>query len=169
LNKRKTKKKDKSRVFTRRDSDTSDNDLVDIRKANGVLKGKNLRRVERFEETTVLNLSYQELGDPFQLKNFHRILSRLSAVRRLTLTDNFITSLRRFSFPDLNALFLQRNNIKSCKALPKAPKLEILDLSENLVTSSSGLGRYKALTTLRMDGCPISYAENYYASVQKVL
>lgn len=46
-----------------------------------------------------LNLSYQDLGDPFQQENFLRILRRLFRVEKLQLVDNSLTDLSSVRLP----------------------------------------------------------------------
>lgn len=46
-----------------------------------------------------LNLSYQDLGDPFQRENFFRILRRLIRVEKLQLIDNSLTNLSSVRLP----------------------------------------------------------------------
>ena len=46
-----------------------------------------------------LNLSYQNLGDPFQRENFLRILRRLIRVEKLQLVDNSLTNLSSVRLP----------------------------------------------------------------------
>lgn len=46
-----------------------------------------------------LNLSYQDLGDPFQQENFLRILQRLIRVEKLQLVDNSLTDLSSVRLP----------------------------------------------------------------------
>lgn len=46
-----------------------------------------------------LNLSYQDLGDPFQQENFLRILRRLIRVEKLQLVDNTLTNLSSVRLP----------------------------------------------------------------------
>lgn len=46
-----------------------------------------------------LNLSYQDLGDPFQQKNFLRILCRLIRVEKLQLIENSLTDLSSVRLP----------------------------------------------------------------------
>lgn len=47
----------------------------------------------------VLNLSYQDLGDPYQLENFTRILKRLIRVEHLQLVDNSLKDLSSVRLP----------------------------------------------------------------------
>lgn len=46
-----------------------------------------------------LNLSYQDLGDPYQLENFVRILRRLIRVEKLQLIDNSLINLSSVRLP----------------------------------------------------------------------
>lgn len=46
-----------------------------------------------------LNLSYQDLGDPYQQENFLRILRRLIRVEKLQLVDNSLTNLSSVRLP----------------------------------------------------------------------
>ncbi len=46
-----------------------------------------------------VNLSYQDLGDPYQARNFHRCLKRLVRCRHLQLVDNSLTDLSGITLP----------------------------------------------------------------------
>ena len=46
-----------------------------------------------------LNLSYQDLGDPYQQENFLRILHRLIRVEELQLVNNALTDLSSIRLP----------------------------------------------------------------------
>lgn len=46
-----------------------------------------------------LNLSYQDLGDPFQRENFLRILRRLIRVEKLQLVSDWLTDLSSVRLP----------------------------------------------------------------------
>ncbi|KAI4578965.1 hypothetical protein MJG53_000842 [Ovis ammon polii x Ovis aries] len=59
---------------------------------------------ENWEDCTNLNLSFQDLGNPYQVENFNRILRRLIRVETLWLVDN--------SLVDLSALRLPRSSNK---------------------------------------------------------
>lgn len=52
-----------------------------------------------------LNLSYQDLGDPFQSENFLRILRRLIRVEKLQLVSNSLTDLSSVRLPRLEPLY----------------------------------------------------------------
>ncbi|XP_015216129.1 uncharacterized protein [Lepisosteus oculatus] len=57
------------------------------------------RLQENWENVMELNLSYQDLGDPYQLENFTRILRRLIRVERLQLVDNCLRDLSSVRLP----------------------------------------------------------------------
>ncbi|POI22266.1 hypothetical protein CIB84_013986 [Bambusicola thoracicus] len=46
-----------------------------------------------------LNLSFQDLGDLYQVENFRRILQRLIRVEKLWLVDNSLTDLSAIRLP----------------------------------------------------------------------
>lgn len=46
-----------------------------------------------------LNLSFQDLGDLYQVENFKRILRRLIRVEKLWLVDNSLTDLSAIRLP----------------------------------------------------------------------
>lgn len=48
-----------------------------------------------------LNLSYQDLGEPFQRQNFLRILRRLIRVEKLQLVSDWLTDLSSVRLPRL--------------------------------------------------------------------
>lgn len=48
-----------------------------------------------------LNLSYQDLGEPFQRENFLRILRRLIRVEKLQLVSDWLTDLSSVRLPRL--------------------------------------------------------------------
>ncbi|KAF3848012.1 hypothetical protein F7725_021040, partial [Dissostichus mawsoni] len=77
------------------------------------------RLQENWENCLELNLSYQDLGDPFQKENFLRILRRLIRVEKLQLVDNSLTNLSSVRLPRM--LNLQRNHLLCLRQLPKLP------------------------------------------------
>lgn len=46
-----------------------------------------------------LNISFQDLGDPYQVENFNRILRRLIRVETLWLVDNSLVDLSAIRLP----------------------------------------------------------------------
>ncbi|XP_039097879.1 uncharacterized protein LOC120238278 isoform X5 [Hyaena hyaena] len=54
---------------------------------------------ENWEQCMNLNLSFQDLGDPYQVANFNRILRRLIRVENLWLVDNSLVDLSAIRLP----------------------------------------------------------------------
>ncbi|EFB13388.1 hypothetical protein PANDA_005707 [Ailuropoda melanoleuca] len=54
---------------------------------------------ENWEDCTNLNLSFQDLGDPYQVANLNRILRRLIRVETLWLVDNSLVDLSAIRLP----------------------------------------------------------------------
>uniref|UniRef100_A0A4W4G7H0 U2A'/phosphoprotein 32 family A C-terminal domain-containing protein n=1 Tax=Electrophorus electricus TaxID=8005 RepID=A0A4W4G7H0_ELEEL len=121
------------------------------------------RLQENWENCMELNLSYQDLGDPYQLENFTRILKRLIRVEHLQLVDNALQDLSSVRLPQCKRLNLHRNHFTSISQLPKVPVIQHLCLSEN---SISCLGELKLLGTtplhsLTLKHNPCEYLEDY--------
>uniref|UniRef100_A0A672PL82 Uncharacterized LOC107601073 n=1 Tax=Sinocyclocheilus grahami TaxID=75366 RepID=A0A672PL82_SINGR len=121
------------------------------------------RLQENWENCAVLNLSYQELGDPYQLENFMRILRRLIRVECLQLVDNTLRDLSSVRLPRCKILNLHRNNLTSIRQLPKVPEIQHLCLSENSISSLSELSLLKstALRSLTLKRNPCQFLEDY--------
>ncbi|CAM9344960.1 unnamed protein product, partial [Lampetra planeri] len=77
------------------------------------------RRQENWENCLELNLSYQDLGDPFQQENFLRILRRLIRVEQLQLVDNSLTNLSSVRLP---SVFSCLPNLEILDGIPKLPE-----------------------------------------------
>uniref|UniRef100_A0A3B3QU01 U2A'/phosphoprotein 32 family A C-terminal domain-containing protein n=1 Tax=Paramormyrops kingsleyae TaxID=1676925 RepID=A0A3B3QU01_9TELE len=88
------------------------------------------RLQENWENCVELNLSFQDLGDPYQSENFFRILRRLIRVEKLQLVDNALRDLSSIRLP-CKSLNLHRNYLTSVRQLPKIPQIQHLVLSEN--------------------------------------
>ncbi|KAJ0063869.1 hypothetical protein NL108_012862, partial [Boleophthalmus pectinirostris] len=131
------------------------------------------RLQENWENCVELNLSYQDLGDPYQRENFLRILRRLIRVEKLQLVDNSLTDLSSVRLPRCRILNLQRNHLVSLRALPKLPAVEHLCLSDNAISSLCGLGALGApgaqgnshLRSLNLSRNPVTYSPHYRARV----
>ncbi|KAL0973455.1 hypothetical protein UPYG_G00203860 [Umbra pygmaea] len=121
------------------------------------------RLQENWENCVDLNLSYQDLGDPFQQENFHRILRRLIRVERLQLVNNSLTDLSSIRLPSCRSLNLHRNHLLCVRQLPKLPVVEHLCLSENSITTLCGLGtlRTSPLNSLTFTRNPVTYTKDY--------
>ncbi|XP_063264307.1 protein tilB homolog isoform X2 [Prinia subflava] len=106
------------------------------------------RLQENWENCAELNLSFQDLGDLYQVENFKRILRRLIRVEKLWLVDNSLT--------DLSAIRLPRQ-------LPKIPQIQHLSLAENNITTLSGISdlRHTPLESLTLKRNPCEFQERY--------
>lgn len=125
------------------------------------------RLQENWENCVELNLSYQDLGDPYQRENFLRILRRLIRVEKLQLVDNSLTNLSSVRLPRCKILNLHRNHLVSFRQLPKLPAVEHLCLSENAIGSLSGLGTLgnSPLHSLNLSRNPVTFTQGYRARV----
>ncbi|XP_032888161.1 uncharacterized protein LOC116980161 [Amblyraja radiata] len=125
------------------------------------------RRLENWENCLEVNLSYQGLGDPYQLENLYKILRRLIRVEKLQLADNFLTDLSSVRLPRCKELNLNKNYLSSFQQLPKIPQIQHLSLTENNITTLSGLhdlgpSPIKSLTLKRN---PCEFQDNYRCRV----
>uniref|UniRef100_A0A3Q3L9Z2 U2A'/phosphoprotein 32 family A C-terminal domain-containing protein n=1 Tax=Mastacembelus armatus TaxID=205130 RepID=A0A3Q3L9Z2_9TELE len=123
------------------------------------------RLQENWENCLELNLSYQDLGDPFQQENFLRILRRLIRVEKLQLVDNSLTNLSSVRLPRCRILNLHRNHLVCLRQLPKLPAVEHLSLSENAIGSLEGLGALgnSPLHSLNLTRNPVTFTQDYRA------
>ncbi|KAG8136128.1 hypothetical protein E2320_009107 [Naja naja] len=118
---------------------------------------------EDWENCVSLNLSYQDLGDPYQIDNSKRILRRLIRVERLWLVDNSLTDLSAICLPRCKELKLSKNHFTSFRQLPKIPEIQHLSLDENNITALNELSalRYAPLESLILKRNPCEFQENY--------
>nr|XP_046244577.1 uncharacterized protein LOC124058970 [Scatophagus argus] len=125
------------------------------------------RLQENWENCLELNLSYQDLGDPYQQENFVRILRRLIRVEKLQLVDNSLTDLSSVRLPRCRMLNLQRNHLVCLRRLPKLPAVEHLCLSENAIGSLGGLVALgnSPLRSLNLTRNPVTFTQDYRARV----
>ncbi|XP_035009544.1 uncharacterized protein LOC118105800 isoform X1 [Hippoglossus stenolepis] len=125
------------------------------------------RLQENWENCLELNLSYQNLGDPFQRENFLRILRRLIRVEKLQLVDNSLTNLSSVRLPRCKMLNLHRNHLVCLRQLPKLPAVEHLCLSDNAIGSLVGLGALEnsPLRSLTLTHNPVTFTQDYRARV----
>ncbi|XP_022090076.1 uncharacterized protein LOC110978978 isoform X2 [Acanthaster planci] len=129
------------------------------------------KRIENWENSLMVNLSYQELGHRYQVENFMRILRRLIRAEKIQLVNDDLEDLSKVSFPSCTVLNLNNNYFASFTKLPKTPNLRTLLLCDNSIKSLDGLQnlRKSRLEVLDLRRNPISFQECYRQSVFKVL
>ncbi|XP_023648444.1 uncharacterized protein [Paramormyrops kingsleyae] len=125
------------------------------------------RLQENWENCVELNLSFQDLGDPYQSENFFRILRRLIRVEKLQLVDNALRDLSSIRLPRCKSLNLHRNYLTSVRQLPKIPQIQHLVLSENGIEA---LGELVLLGTTPLHSLtlcrnPCAFLQDYRACV----
>ncbi|XP_021114475.1 uncharacterized protein LOC101716644 [Heterocephalus glaber] len=74
---------------------------------------------ENWEDCMNLNISFQDLGDPYQVENFRRILRRLIRVETLWLIVNSLVDLSTIRFP---RVFSCLPNLKMLDGILKLPE-----------------------------------------------
>ncbi|XP_004756574.1 protein phosphatase 1 regulatory subunit 7 isoform X1 [Mustela putorius furo] len=118
---------------------------------------------ENWEDCTNLNLSFQDLGDPYQVANFNRILRRLIRVETLWLVDNSLVDLSATKLPRCRVLNMNKNHLTSFKQLPKIPQIQHLSLAENHIESLTGLSSLccTPLESLTLKRNPCEFHQNY--------
>ncbi|KAM4770504.1 uncharacterized protein ACIQIH_011986 isoform 3-T3 [Cyanocitta cristata] len=110
-----------------------------------------------------LNLSFQDLGDLYQVENFKRILRRLIRVEKLWLVDNSLTDLSAIRLPRCRELNVNKNHFTSFKQLPKIPQIQHLSLAENNIATLSGISDFRStpLESLILKRNPCEFQERY--------
>lgn len=128
-------------------------------------------KMENWENAEAVNLSYQDLGHPYQKKEFQRVLRRLIRCEHIQLIENSLTDLSSILLPRCTHLYLQRNFITDFKKLPKAPLLEHLSLQQNNVQSLNGLEvlRKTGVQSLVLKGNPVELDPHYRQKVFRIL
>ncbi|NWQ74966.1 AN322 protein, partial [Columbina picui] len=118
---------------------------------------------ENWENCAELNLSFQDLGDLYQVENFKRILQRLIRVEKLWLVDNSLTDLSAIRLPRCRELNVNKNHFTSFKELPKIPQIQHLSLAENNIMTLSGISdfRHTPLESLVLKRNPCEFQERY--------
>uniref|UniRef100_A0A4W2DCN5 Uncharacterized protein n=1 Tax=Bos indicus x Bos taurus TaxID=30522 RepID=A0A4W2DCN5_BOBOX len=118
---------------------------------------------ENWEDCTNLNLSFQDLGDPYQVENFNRILRRLIRVETLWLVDNSLVDLSALRLPSCRVLNMNKNHLTSFKQLPKIPQIQHLSLADNHIETLTGLSslRCTPLESLILKRNPCEFHQNY--------
>lgn len=154
------------------DSDDEEVRVALLLKKNKQKKVRNYKnKMENWENAESVNLSYQDLGHPYQKKEFLRVLRRLLRCENLQLMENSIQDLSSVFLPRCSHLFLQRNFITDLRKLPRAPMLLHLSLQQNNVESLRGLELLRKTTvqSLVLKGNPVELDPNYRQQVFRIL
>uniref|UniRef100_A0A8C2QF53 Leucine rich repeat containing 77 n=1 Tax=Cricetulus griseus TaxID=10029 RepID=A0A8C2QF53_CRIGR len=109
----------------------------------------------------------KDLGDPYQVENFKRILRRLIRVEILWLVDNSLVDLNAIRLPSCRVLNMSKNYFTSFKQLPKIPQIQHLSLAENCIETLAGLSslRHTPLESLTLKRNPCEFHQNYRKQV----
>lgn len=128
-------------------------------------------KMENWENAESANLSYQDLGDPFQKKEFLRVIRRLIRCEHIQLIEDSLQDLSSVYLPRCTHLYLQRNFLFTFKKLPRSPMLEHLSLQQNNIEKLDGLEvlRKTRLKSLVLKGNPVELDPNYRQSVFRIL
>eukprot|EP00696_Hemimastix_kukwesjijk_P013188 gnl/Hemi2/26553_TR8923_c0_g1_i1.p1 gnl/Hemi2/26553_TR8923_c0_g1~~gnl/Hemi2/26553_TR8923_c0_g1_i1.p1 ORF type:complete len:275 (-),score=116.82 gnl/Hemi2/26553_TR8923_c0_g1_i1:140-964(-) len=108
-----------------------------------------------------LNLSYQDLGQQYQMKNFKAFLSSLQNVRSLNISHNQLYDLKDVYIAHVQTLYLNNNKLKRFKQLPNCPRLKVLNLADNLIEDVEDLEWCEFLEELTLRGNPIAMRRDY--------
>ncbi|XP_054339109.1 uncharacterized protein LOC129033931 [Pongo pygmaeus] len=102
---------------------------------------------ENWEDCKNLNISFQDLGDPYQVEDFNRILRRLIRVETLCC----------------RILNMSKNHLTSFKQLPKIPQIQHLSLAENHIETLTGFSSLwcTPLESLILRRNPCEFHQNY--------
>ena len=119
-------------------------------------------KIEDWENVTKINLSYQEIGGNFQSYMLSKKLKKLIRCEMLILSDNRLSDLTEYTFPCMEVLNLSLNIFESFEKLPKCPKLRVLNLAGNKITSIDGIGRFSSLEEVVLRNNPLVWTVPEY-------
>lgn len=119
---------------------------------------------------TVLNLSHQALGDPYQYQALAAFLAVNRFVEVLNLNDNEledITDLEPY-LENVRVLHVGCNNFVTFDSLPKLPKCEELYLKNNFVSGFVGFtsSRFPSLKVIDIDLNPIEHVKKLEENIR---
>ncbi|XP_048398276.1 uncharacterized protein LOC125457735 [Stegostoma tigrinum] len=128
------------------------------------------RLLENWENCLEVNLSYQGLGDSYQLKNFYKILHRLIRVEKLQLMDNFLIDLSSVRLPRCKELNLNKNHLTSFEQLPKIPQIQHLSVTENNIVTLRGLSKLREtpIESLTLKRNPCQFQDKYRPKYERI-
>jgi len=113
---------------------------------------------------TELNLSYQDLGHPYQWQHFSGILysGAMDQLRVLNLSANRLKECKELSQLDLlEVLDLSYNMLDDLDGIPSISTLKELDLTSNNLETAAGIYKFSQLERLTLIDNPIEYKEMY--------
>ena len=120
---------------------------------------------EDWENGKIINFTYQDLSQEYQVKTFIRCLQRCKNAEIVRLEENRVSSLNslkaKVTLPNCTELYAAKNHFSTFDDLPIMPKLIILDLTRNNIVSADGLDRYPNLCHLLLHECPITFTADY--------
>jgi len=153
-----------------------DGDLLDINMPNksgwrNKKKRKYQNKLENWEKCECVNLSYQDLGHPYQMKEFLKVLRRLIRCEYVELMDNGLSDLSTVHLSRCRHLFLQRNHVSNLKKLPRFLRIEHISLQQNNITTLRGLDTLakSSLKSLILKENPVCLQPGYRANVFNML
>eukprot|EP00759_Apiculatamorpha_spiralis_P004206 PhF_6_TR12555/c0_g1_i1/m.19676 len=121
-------------------------------------------------EIPELNLSYQNLGDPYQYAALKTALLLNSRVHVLCLNNNELSTLREgIDLPCVTELHLSHNAFCSFDELPDVlPNLKTLHISNNFIGTLHGLteSRFPKLQVLTLKGNPVCRMDEFRKEVK---
>ncbi|XP_071945137.1 uncharacterized protein [Antedon mediterranea] len=128
-------------------------------------------KTEDWENAVNVNLSFQDLGHPYQLETFNRIMKRLIRAEKITLIHNSLQDMHSINFPVCQVLNLSENYFQSFSKFPKCHKVTTLLVPDNSVVTLDGIGSIggKELKSLDLRRNPCTFIDNYRKRVFKSL
>jgi len=129
---------------------------------------------ERFQEAlnasidteTALNLSYQDLGHPYQWQYFVKMVPYFENLRELNLSKNRLSELPGFDMPHLERLNLSWNRFDNLSGVPAMGELRELDLTGNNLDTAKGIYKFQNLESLCLRENPVEYKYLYLDRVK---
>lgn len=157
-------------------ADEDEDDIVDVNmpKKSRWRKKKKRRyqnKLENWEKCECVNLSFQDLGHPYQMKEFLKVLRRLIRCEYIEIMDNGLSDLSTVYFSRCRHLFLQRNHLSNLKKLPRFGRIEHISLQQNNITSLKGLDvlAKTSVKSLMLKENPVALQPGYRAKVFNLL
>eukprot|EP00758_Cryptobia_borreli_P003694 Tbor_TRINITY_DN3923_c0_g1::TRINITY_DN3923_c0_g1_i1::g.733::m.733 len=112
---------------------------------------------------TVLNLSHQSLGDPYQYDALRAFLELNSTVEVLNLDGNELEDITDLNLNSVKKLYMSFNNVATFLCLPCMPNLRELYIKSNFICGTEGLSmeKFPKLRRIAVSGNPIETRNTY--------